>query len=102
ITRIDACEAHCIDPMFFHDTSRILLCMHAATPPISVMNSRRFMGFPQGRGSRIKYSRSGPCIAAKAARTCPVCVKVGDRAMSASMSGLLESGHDRATYESKD
>src|SRR5262249_36551792 len=34
--------------------------------PRSVMNSRRFMGFPQGQGSQIKYSRSGPCIAVKA------------------------------------
>src|SRR5262245_66021738 len=27
--------------------------------PRSVMSSRRLMGLPKGRGSRIKYSRSG-------------------------------------------
>ena len=31
------------------------------------MKSRRLMGLPQGQGSPIKYSRSGPCIAAKRA-----------------------------------
>src|SRR5215467_1718948 len=33
----------------------------------SVMNSRRLTAFPQGQASGIKYSRSGPCIVAKAA-----------------------------------
>ena len=37
----------------------------AAAPPSSEMNWRRFMGCAQGQGGRIKYSRSGPCIAAK-------------------------------------
>jgi hypothetical protein len=49
----------------------------AAAPPKSVMTSRRLIGFPQGQGSRIKYSRSGPCIAAKAGRSSPVRVKLG-------------------------
>src|SRR5262249_49024258 len=32
---------------------------HADAPPRSWMSPRRLMGLPQGRGSRIKYNRSG-------------------------------------------
>src|SRR5262245_22170625 len=40
------------------------------------MNSRRLMGRTQGQGLRIKYSRSGPYIAAKAATHCPLRVNL--------------------------
>jgi putative tryptophan/tyrosine transport system substrate-binding protein len=39
----------------------------AAAPPSSVMNSRRFIGYPQGQRSRTTIAGSGPCITAKAA-----------------------------------
>ena len=42
----------------------------AAAPLMNVMNSRRFIGFPTP-GSPDQYSRSEPCIAAKAACSCP-------------------------------
>jgi hypothetical protein len=37
-----------------------------------VMNSRRLMGrTPRPKDQPVKYSRSDPCIAAKAGRSCP-------------------------------
>src|SRR6478736_3555469 len=50
---------------------------HAAAPPTSVMNSRRFISYPRPTRSWRNYSRSGPCIAAKVARSCPSRVKTG-------------------------
>ena len=48
---------------------------HPATPqPRNAMNSGRLMGLPKAKDQRSKYSRSGPCIAAKAARRCPLWV----------------------------
>jgi len=46
----------------------------APSRPISERRRISLMGFPQRRGSRIKYSSSGPCIAAKAATQCPLWV----------------------------
>src|SRR5262249_25917129 len=40
-------------------------------------------GVPQGQRSRAKYSRSGPCIAAKAGHSCPLGGTTGHSAMSA-------------------
>jgi hypothetical protein len=44
----------------------------AVTPPNSMMKSRRLMGVTPKPGSRAKYNRSAPCIAAKVGRSCPV------------------------------
>src|SRR5262249_17056072 len=45
-------------------------------------------GLPQGQGSLIKYSRSGPCIAAKAASQCPLGVKSGKAQNEQTLSAL--------------
>jgi hypothetical protein len=52
------------------------------------MNSRRCK--PK---DHAEYSRSKPCIAAKAARSCPVGGQTRSFADVGSMSGLPESGH---------
>src|SRR5262249_29008997 len=39
-----------------------------------------------------EYSRSKPCIAAKAGRSCPVGVRLGHLGVSVQMSGLPEGG----------
>ena len=49
---------------------------YAAAPPRRVTNSRRFIALtPDPR--IMRSSRSGPCIAAKAAHSCPLWVKSG-------------------------
>ena len=47
------------------------------------MNSRRLIGFSQCQASRIKYSRSEPCIAAKVATHVRDGVRSGPLPMSA-------------------
>jgi hypothetical protein len=46
------------------------------------MNSRRFIAMTQPK-DHGQYSRSWPCIAAKAARSCPLWVISGHRALLA-------------------
>ena len=47
-------------------------CVAAGAPPSRVKKSRRLMGRTPTQGLLVKYSRSGPCIAAKAGRSSPV------------------------------
>src|SRR5262245_44640917 len=102
--RIDACEAHCIDPMFFHDTSRILLCMHAAAPPISVMKSRRFTAqcLPcfQRKGYQHLSRAEGCCAAAFQSGLCRLRVIRVDRASDESP--LVPRFRTSETYYSSD
>src|SRR5215813_10725166 len=59
----------------------------AAAPPSNEMNSRRFIALTQTQGS-WQYSRSGPCIAAKADTQCPLWVKSGKAQDEQMLSGV--------------